>query len=169
MPMLAVAGGGSVLGPGAGSPRQEFRAIAPREKAQSGATPGRRDATAAAGERRVVGEQYRQAFGRARTEEFGRPAGWILLMSAIEKVFFPTTLLIMAILGHWYGLALTLTAETAMCLLVLALTMKSQRLEYVLKGIAITPIRYALLAGDIVTIGRFASDLWITKNRKWRK
>ena len=167
--MLAVAGGGSVLATGAGSPRQEFRAITPSEQPQSGAASGRRGATPAAGERRVVGEAYRQAFGRERTEAFGRPAGWILLMSAIEKVFFPTTLLIMVILQNWHGLAITLVAETAMCLLALSLVMKGQRLEYVVKGLAITPIRYGLLACDLVTIGRFASDLWITKNRKWRK
>src|SRR5262245_52560497 len=47
------------------------------------------------GDRRIVSEPYRQGFGRARTESHGRPAGWILLMSAVEKVFFPTSLLIM--------------------------------------------------------------------------
>jgi hypothetical protein len=47
--------------------------------------------------------------------------------------------------------------------------MKGQRLEYLLKGIFATPIRYALLGSEIVTLGRFATDLWITGNRKWRK
>ncbi len=32
-----------------------------------------------------------------------------------------------------------------------------------------SPLRYALILTEIVTIGRFASDLWITRNRKWRK
>ena len=44
-----------------------------------------------------------------------------------------------------------------------------QRLEYTLKGLLATPIRYALLLSEVVTIGRFATDLWITNNRKWRK
>ena len=44
----------------------------------------------AGSDRRMVREPYRQAFGRARTLTHGRPAGWILLMSAVEKVFFPT-------------------------------------------------------------------------------
>jgi hypothetical protein len=33
----------------------------------------------------------------------------------------------------------------------------------------VTPIRYALIASDLVTLTRFASDLWLTGNRKWRK
>lgn len=116
-----------------------------------------------------MSEPYRQAFGRARTESHGRPAGWILLVSAIEKVFFPTTLLIMVILRYWEALALTVAFETLICITALALVMKGQRLQYVLKGIAVTPIRYALLGSEVITIGRFASDLWITNNRKWRK
>jgi glycosyltransferase involved in cell wall biosynthesis len=121
------------------------------------------------GERRRVREPYRQAFGRARTESHGRPAGWILLMSAVEKVFFPTTLLIMVILRYWEALAVTVAGEMAICLAALAFVMKGRRIEIVLKGVAVTPIRYALLGSELITIGRFASDLWITNNRKWRK
>jgi glycosyltransferase involved in cell wall biosynthesis len=120
-------------------------------------------------DRRVAREPYRQAFGRARTRTLGRPAGWILLMAAIEKVFFPTALLIMLILRNWEGLALTVGFETAICLMALAIVMKGERLEYVLKGLAVTPIRYALLATEPLTIGRFAFDLWISGNRSWRK
>jgi hypothetical protein len=122
-----------------------------------------------AGERRVIREPYRQAFGRARTEEFGRPAGWTLALSAVEKVFFPTSLLIMAILGMWEALAVTAIAETAICLFALCFAMKGRRLEYLLKGLVGTPVRYALLGFELLTIGRFATDIWITNNRKWRK
>ena len=121
------------------------------------------------GDRRVIREPYRQAFGRARTEQFGRPAGWILAMSAVEKVFFPVSLLIMAILRWWEALAVTVAAETAVCLVALALVTKGQRLQYFVKGLLITPIRYGLVALELITLGRFASDLWITGNRKWRK
>ena len=122
-----------------------------------------------AADRRMIREPYRQPFGRTRTEEFGRPAGWILMMSAIEKVFFPTVLVIMVILGRWEALAVTAGAETAICALALVLVMKGRRLEYALKAFLVTPIRYGLLAFELVTIGRFAADLWITKNRRWRK
>jgi glycosyltransferase involved in cell wall biosynthesis len=121
------------------------------------------------GDRRMIREPYRQAFGRKRTEEFGRPAGWILLMQAIEKIFFPTSLLIMIILEYWEALAVTVLAEMAICLFALSLVMKGRRIEYALKGLATTPVRYALLASELVTIGLFASDLWITRNRQWRK
>jgi glycosyltransferase involved in cell wall biosynthesis len=120
-------------------------------------------------DRRVVSEPYRQAFGRARTETYGRPAGWILLMSAAEKVFFPTSLVIMLILRWWEALAVTVACETAICIAALAFVMKGRRLEYIFKAIAVTPIRYALIGSELITIGRFASDLWITNNRKWRK
>ena len=91
------------------------------------------------------------------------------MMSAIEKVFFPTVLLVMAILGNWHGLAWTIAADTTVCVVALAIVMKGRRLEYVVKGIAVTPVRYALLASELVTIGRFAVDVWLTNNRKWRK
>jgi glycosyltransferase involved in cell wall biosynthesis len=146
------------LGPTELTPRVEHRAASP-----GAAASDRR------GDRRRVSEPYRQAFGRARTESHGRPAGWILLVSAVEKVFFPTTLLIMVILRYWEALAVTVACETAICLAALAFVMKGRRIEIALKGIAVTPIRYALLGSELVTIGRFASDLWITNNRKWRK
>jgi hypothetical protein len=123
----------------------------------------------AAFDQRTVREAYRQPFGRTRTLEYGRPAGWILVMSAVEKVFFPTTLLIMAILHNWFGVALTVAVETLLCVTALAAVMKGRRLEYVVKGLAITPIRYGLLGSELWTIGRFACDLWISGNRKWRK
>jgi glycosyltransferase involved in cell wall biosynthesis len=120
-------------------------------------------------ERRTIREPYRQAFGRARTEALGRPAGWIVAMSAVEKVFFPVTLLILAILRAWEPLAITVAAETAISMFALGAVMKGRRLEYIAKALLVTPIRYALLASELVTLARFANDLWITKNRSWRK
>jgi len=143
----------------------------PEDGARSGAAGHSSVSTASAGrsDRRIVREPYRQAFGRERTATYGRPAGWILLNSAIEKVFFPTTLLIMLIYRNWEALAVTVAAETIICMMALALVMKGKRLEYAFKAIAVTPIRYALIGMELVTIGRFATDLWITRNRSWRK
>ena len=120
-------------------------------------------------DRRRIAEPYRQAFGRERTVAYGRPVGSMLMMSAVEKVFFPTTLLIMIILRNWEALAVTVVAETAVVLAALAAVMKGQRLEYVAKGLVATPVRYALLMSELFTIGRFALDLWIKKDRRWRK
>jgi hypothetical protein len=51
----------------------------------------------------------------------------------------------------------------------LVLVMKGQRIQYFFKGLAVIPLRYVMIASELVTIGRFATDLWITKNRSWRK
>ena len=91
------------------------------------------------------------------------------MSSAVEKIAFPSVLLAMALLGNWEGLLITVCAETLLTTAALMIAMKGQRLEYLVKGIAVTPIRYALLASELVTIARFTSDLWVTKNRSWRK
>jgi glycosyltransferase involved in cell wall biosynthesis len=169
---LAVAGpAGAGIGPVSSSTFRIGQNLpASTDAAMRGATsfPGD-DAAVPRFDRRIAREPYRQAFGRSRTLTHGRPAGWILLMSAVEKVFFPTVLLVMLILGNWEGLAVTVGFETAVCVFALALVMKGARLEYVLKGLAVTPLRYALLATEPVTIARFAFDLWVTGNRSWRK
>lgn len=120
-------------------------------------------------EKRRIQEPYRQAFGEQFTRTYGRPIGWVLLTSAMEKVFFPTTLLIMTILKLWIPLAITVVAETLVCVSALALISKPHRFQYFLKGILIVPLRYSSLLYDLYTIMRFASDLWIFKSRKWRK
>ena len=121
------------------------------------------------GERRRVREPYRQAFGREHTKTFGRPIGWAVMSSAVEKIGFPTVLLAMVLLRNWEGLLITIAAETFLSVGALVIAMRGQRLEYLIKGIVATPIRYTLLAFELVTIARFASDLWLTKNRRWRK
>ncbi|HXW08888.1 MAG TPA: glycosyltransferase [Vicinamibacterales bacterium] len=132
-----------------------------------GAVPEPASGTGA--ERRIVREAYRQAFGRQHTLEYGRPAGWLLMTSAIEKVFFPTVLLTMILVRNWEGFWVTIAAETAISLTALVVVTKGERLQYFFKGLAVVPIRYALLASELVTLGRFAIDLWVTRNRKWRK
>lgn len=114
-------------------------------------------------------EQYRQPFGEDYTIQYGRPIGWTIFMSALEKIGFPTALIIMLILRMWEPLAVTLIAEMLVSLTVLVVVAEGQRISALLKGILITPMRYALMLADAFTILRFATDLWITGNRKWRK
>lgn len=118
---------------------------------------------------RKVKEQYRQPFGTQFTEKYGRPIGWAMFWSAFEKVAFPTALVIMVILRLWEPLAVTMVAELIISLTVLVAVSKGERIRAFFRGIAVTPIRYALMLWDLITIGRFATDLWITGNRKWRK
>lgn len=120
-------------------------------------------------DKRVHREQYRQPFGIDTTLKYGRPIGWVLFMSAFEKVAFPTVLLVMILLQLWQPLAITLIAETAVATGILVAVAKGHRLEYFSKGLLVTPLRYAVLLFDLVTIGRFAADLWIFRNRRWRK
>lgn len=129
-----------------------------REEKQSGVADLRR-----------IAEQYRQPFGEQHTLEFGRPIGWAMFLSAVEKIGFPTALIIMILLRMWEPLAVTLVAEVIVSLAVLFVVGKGQRLAMVFKGLLMTPVRYAMIVADAITIGRFAGDLWITGNRKWRK
>lgn len=120
-------------------------------------------------ELRKVKEQYRQPFGELYTIEYGRPIGWAMFLSAVEKIGFPTAIIIMLILRMWEPLAVTMLAEVLVSLAVLFVVSRGARLSTLFKGILITPMRYALMVADTYTIARFATDLWITRNRKWRK
>jgi len=145
--------------------RSPFKALKRRRRKKE------EEAEMAAGlaDKRVHHEQYRQPFGMDYTLKYGRPIGWVLFMSAFEKVAFPTILLIMILLQLWEPLAITLAAETTVATGLLVAVAKGHRLEYLLKGLLVAPLRYAVLLFDLVTIGRFAADLWIFRNRRWRK
>jgi len=130
----------------------------------------RRERKCGVHELRVIKEQYRQKFGEAETKEFGRPIGWAMFLGAAEKIGFPTALIIMLALRMWEPLAVTMIAEMIVSLTVLVVGSRGgQRVSTLFKGIAVMPVRYALMVADTLTIARFATDLWITGNRKWRK
>lgn len=120
-------------------------------------------------ERRVIQEPYRQPFGREHTRRFGRPAGWMLLASATEKVFFPTFLLMMLLTRNWHALFFTVALETTLSLLCLVLVTRGRAWHYFFKGVAVIPLRYMLIASELVTLGVFATHLWVTRDRRWRK
>jgi len=120
-------------------------------------------------EKRVIKEPYRQSFGEQVTEMYGRPIGWVLFTSAMEKVFFPATLLIMIILKLWLFLAITVLIETLISVTILTFISKPHRIKYFLKGIVATPLRYLSLFYDLFTMLRFVTDLWILRSRRWRK
>jgi glycosyltransferase involved in cell wall biosynthesis len=173
-PAFAGAGAGVALatGPGAAIP-STLPSWSPDPVELRGAVAsleGPRVQPAASGiERRRIAEPYRQPFGAEYTKRHGRPIGWVLLTSAIEKIAFPASLIIMLVLRAWEPLVVTIVAETIIALGALVIVSRGQRFEYLLKGILISPLRYALIFWDAITISRFASDLWVTRNRKWRK
>ena len=120
-------------------------------------------------ELRLIKEQYRQPFGDKYTLEYGRPIGWAMFLAGVEKIGFPTAIIIMLILRMWEPLAVTLIAEVLVSMAVLFIVARGARIVTTLKGLLMTPVRYAMILADTWTIGRFAFDLWITGNRKWRK
>ena len=85
-------------------------------------------------------EPYRQPFGREHTLRQGRPVGWLLLTSAIEKVFFPTALLTMLLLRHWEALLVTIAFESLIGLTALVIVTKGERMRYLFKGLAVLPV-----------------------------
>jgi glycosyltransferase involved in cell wall biosynthesis len=169
----ALAGAGALgVNPTAMAPLLRTTAGTPRSLTSTPELPDRRDDSTSGSrdtDRRQIAEAYRQPFGREYTRRLGRPAGWLLATGAVEKVFFPTVLLCMMILGHWEAFWVTIACESLIGLTALVLVTKGHRVQYFFKGLAVIPVRYALLASELVTLGRFATDLWITKNRKWRK
>ena len=120
-------------------------------------------------ELRLIKEQYRQPFGDKYTLEYGRPIGWAMFLSGIEKIGFPTAIIILLILRMWEPLAVTLIAEVLVSMAVLFIVARGSRIVTTLKGLLMTPVRYAMILADSWTIVRFAFDIWITGNRKWRK
>jgi len=92
-------------------------------------------------ELRLVKEQYRQPFGEKYTLEYGRPIGWAMFLSAVEKIGFPTALIIMLVLRMWEPLAVTIIAELLLSLAALVVVARGARISTLLKGIAITPPR----------------------------
>ena len=168
----AIASPGSVAYAGAsGMPPNALLALDITNALPGGWLPAGAGAPAAsdAGERRRMQAPARHAFGHKHTRTYGRPVGWALLSSAVEKIGLPTVLLLMVVFRNWEGLAITIGAETILTVAALVVVTQGRRLEFLIKGIAVTPIRYALVAAELVTIARFASDLWLTRNRRWRK
>lgn len=146
--------------------RSPFKALKRRFHRSRGHPPG---GHGKAGDRRKAREPYRQPFGLDKTRQLGRPMGWVILTAAMEKVFFPTALLIMLILKLWEPLAVTLAAETLISVGLLTTVSTGRRVRMFFQGILVTPLRYASLLFDLVTISRFAGDVWFTRNRRWRK
>lgn len=120
-------------------------------------------------EKRRVKEAYRQAWGSEYTKKYGRNIGWFIFTTAFEKITFPAFILIVIILGFWETLLITVVAEVTLYTFTIFITHKNRRIRNSLKAILFTPIRYMQIMFDLFVAGNFMVDLWLTKNRKWRK
>ena len=121
----------------------------------------------AAKKRRVV-DGYRQPWGMQFAKQLGRPAGWIVFCTLFEKLSFAIVLLVLIAAGAWWTLAFTIGIEMILFTILLVVFSKGRRLEYAVKGILVTPLRYGTIAADVITFARFFFDL-STKRRDWRK
>jgi glycosyltransferase involved in cell wall biosynthesis len=116
----------------------------------------------------AVVDPYQEAFGLEVMERYGRPAGWVAGLAIFEKVSLPIALGAMLALRSWHTLAVTVVAEVLTFTLLLAAFAQGRRLEYVAKGLLVTPLRYGSLVFDLVVLLTFLRDL-VTRNRNWRK
>ena len=119
--------------------------------------------------KRKIQEAYRQAFGKKITAQWGRPGGWPIFLGLIEKIFFPVGILLMLFFQAWEPLIVTISAETALLMVILAIISPGRRVSDALKGLLTLPLRYAVAMYDLVTVTRFTLDLWVYQNRAWRK
>ena len=131
-------------------------------------------------EKRIIREPYRQPFGDEFTEKYGRPIGWPIFLGAVEKIFFPTILVIMLVLKLWEPLLITVIAETVISTTILLLIARAPQanrflkstwrgIGYFFRGILLTPIRYLSLLYDLVTMMIFLIQVWFFKGIRWRK
>lgn len=120
-------------------------------------------------EKRKIKEAYRQSFGEKLTKTYGRPIGWYMFTSMLEKISFPTIIIMLLLLGLWEALAFTILLEVIIYTIMIGFMHKNRRFRNIIKSIFYTPIRYAVLVYDYFVILNFAKELWITKNRRWRK
>ncbi len=118
---------------------------------------------------RKIKEPYREAFGDNVTLQYGRPMGWVIFVSLLEKTLYPTTLLMFIMFQAWEILGLTVALETLISVTILTAISKGNRLVYFVKGIVATPMRYLSILFDLYTMTRFAIDIWFTKKKGWRK
>ena len=120
-------------------------------------------------ERRKIKEAYRQPFGIKYTQKYGRSIGLYIFATACEKLSYPTFIIVFIILKLWIPLLITLIAESTLFITIIAMMHKNHRIRNAIKAFLFTPIRYSQVMFDLVVIGKFMMDLWITKNRRWRK
>ena len=75
-----------------------------------------------------------------------------MFMSAFEKIGFPTALIILIILKMWEPLAVTMLAEVLLSTGVLVAISKGARIKAFFKALLVTPLRYALMAQEVVNV-----------------
>lgn len=127
-----------------------------------------RNGVGAGAQLRTIQEQYRAPWGEAHTRRFGRPVGWVELLSLLEKVTYPVLLLYFALFNHrifWISVGLEAVLASAGVFIVAD---PGSRWKSALMMLAATPIRLLSLGVDLATTLKYLFDLG-TGNREWNK
>lgn len=111
-----------------------------------------------AAELRRAAEPYRQPFGAERTHAFGRPVGWALVCTALDKVAVPAAVLALFLIGAWSWLAAALAVETGVWLALLALAAPHARIATLARGLVVAPLRYLEIVADAMAVARFIAE-----------
>ncbi|MDD7986805.1 glycosyltransferase family 2 protein [Lentisphaera marina] len=107
--------------------------------------------------------------GHEYTHLYGRDIGVIIFTGLCEKLAFPIVFLVLIFGQMWEPLVLTMLGEALISTTILVFCIKRKRLKMFFEALLITPIRYLVMLFDIVVMFRFAKDIWIGKERHWRK
>jgi glycosyltransferase involved in cell wall biosynthesis len=119
-------------------------------------------------DQRRIREAYRQPFGERLTRRQGRPVGTALLLLALERVGYPVTLLVLGVAGAWGAFTVVAALEILGTLLVSACGAPGgRRVRAVLGTVLATPVRYALIAVELVAVLSFALLLWPARRLRW--
>lgn len=114
-------------------------------------------------------EPYPRAWSIEYTQKYGRPIGWVILLSLFEKIVFPLAVILMLAFGWWETLIITLVSETTVLLLITYFISHTGGLKYAGKALLATPMRYAALMFEVITISRFLFDILLFRTHQWRK
>lgn len=120
-------------------------------------------------EKRKIHEEYRQSWGVEHTKKYGRPIGWYILTTGLEKFTFPLFIAIMLYFQNWEAIYFTLVAETVLISLIVASVSKPGRgfINFG-KTLLITPLRYCLLLFELVVVTKFLKDVIMGTKESWR-
>ncbi len=111
---------------------------------------------------------YRQPLGLQYTKQLGRPSGWMIFSAILEKASYTFILWGLVVISAWWSLAATITLDMIFFTLFLTVFSTGRRLEFAVKGVLSTPLRYGMMVLDVVVLAQFLFDL-ATGRRDWRK
>ena len=117
---------------------------------------------------RRVAEPYRQPFGERLTRNQGRPIGWVLVFTALEKPALPALLLTLLAFGQVALVGWLLAAELLVWLTLLVLVSRESRPRAALRGLAVAPLRYMAMLADLAGVLGFMRERWQTRGQRRR-